>query len=161
MIMKRILSAAIALLFMGVTLCGAQEMTEQQVKDAVRQKNITVEITTIFPTGAPSVNSTDGYRFTIADGKIDGYLPYYGQSYTAPMPGSELGIRFDNCPIEISQDDKKAAKGEYMWHFTARTENDSVDVYLSIFTNGSASMSCNCTNRSAISYNGNLVTKEE
>ena len=155
--MKKIIFALAALLSISAAAIAADKDNAAAVK-AIKDRDLTITVNYIIPTGMPSINSTDGYSVTIKDGKINGYLPYFGTATTALVPGAdEMGIRFEDCPIEINENTKKANKGKYEWSFKAVSGNETVDVNITLFTNGSASMSMTMSSRSSISYDGTFA----
>ncbi|MCQ2185992.1 MAG: DUF4251 domain-containing protein [Bacteroidales bacterium] len=125
--------------------------------EAIRNRDVKISVNTIIPSGMPSQVVTDEYTITIKDGKVKADLPYMGTANTAIIPGvDETGMVFNDCPIEIEENDKKADKGEYLWRFKAMCGNETVDVNITLMTNGSATIICSPANRSVITYYGSF-----
>lgn len=162
--MKR-LFFVMAALVAGITCMAAalpaQGDDDKKVEKCILDKNVTIEIDTIMPSNGPARQTSDGYTITIADGKVNAELPYFGEAYTAIVPGvDEPGIRFDDCPVDITVDKKNAKKkGQYEWRFTAKSGTDDVQVYVTLWTSGEADVRCQPTSRSGISYRGTIITE--
>lgn len=155
--MKKFIYILSALLTISAAAFAADNDNAAAVK-AIKNRDLTITVNYILPTGMPAVNSTDGYSVTIKDGKINGYLPYFGTATSALVAGAdEMGIRFEDCPITIQENAKKANKGKYEWSFKARSGHETVDVYITLFTSGSASMTMNMNSRSSITYEGTFA----
>lgn len=151
---------AFAALLAGFASVAATGDDEKKIEKSILDKNVTIEINTIMPSNGPSKQTMDGYTITIADGKVNAELPYFGEAYTAIVPGvDEPGIRFDNCPVDITVDNKGAKKGLYEWRFSAKSGTEDVQVYVTLWTTGEADVRCQPSNRSAISYRGTIVNE--
>lgn len=100
--------------------------------------------------------SGEGYKLTIKDHDAKAYFPFYGRAYSAPYGGSG-GIEFDNSEIdyEIIYNENK---NKITIEFKARHESESLDVYISIFSNGNTDVRISSSNRDSMSYSG--TTKE-
>lgn len=138
-----------------------EEARKQANIKAIKNRDLTITIDYIIPTGMPSESTIDGYTLSIKDGKVKTHLPYRGTATSAIIYGvDEAGIVFDDCPIEIKEDTKKASKGEYTWSFSAKSGNENIDVTITLFDSGSASITCIPTNRSVITYSGTFGEQE-
>lgn len=155
------IAAATALMLCPAAALNARSRKEISplAEKAASQHELCIEIGTICPMGMPSFTTTDGYKFTVKDGKVNADLPFFGESYTAIIPGADNpGITFKDCGIDIREDYSKAKKkGKFLWQFSAYSGTDRVDVTVTFWDNGSADISCVSTNRSSISYMGELV----
>ncbi|MCK5816094.1 MAG: DUF4251 domain-containing protein [Flavobacteriaceae bacterium] len=96
------------------------------------------------------------YKLTIKDDHAKAYFPFYGRAYSVPHGGSG-GIEFDNSEIdyEIKHNDKK---NKITIEFKARHESESLDIYISIFSNGNSDVRILSSNRDSMTYRG--TTKE-
>ena len=148
----------------GVTSGGSQNVSEEDaalVAAARQNHELTIEVDRIIPVGMPSRTTFDGYKLSIKDGKVTADLPFFGTSHTAMIYGVDAtGIVFEDCPIEIIENNSKADRGRYIWDFTAKCNNERVEVQITFWDNGSAQISCVCTNRSNMSYSGRLIKKD-
>lgn len=154
----------LAALLAGMTCLAAtspaHEDENKAVEKAIVDKNVTIEINTIIPSIGPMKQTSDGYTLKVSEGKVDAYLPYFGESHSAIIPGlDEPGIKFDDIEVNISVNKKKAKKGEYGWKFTAKSGSEEVQVFMTLWTSGDVEIRCQPANRSSISYRGTIVTE--
>lgn len=129
-------------------------------KAAVSSKDIRIEVNNVVSQYSPSIQSNGDYYLQIKDGKASAYLPFFGTSTYAAYGSSEGGIRFDDCPVKITDMKGRKSKGETKWKFTAKTEREEVEVVISFFDNGSASINCDSSSRSPMNYHGSLEPLE-
>ena len=107
------IAAATALMLCPAAALNARSRKEISplAEKAASQHELCIEIGTICPMGMPSFTTTDGYKFTVKDGKVNADLPFFGESYTAIIPGADNpGITFKDCGIDIREDYSKAKK---------------------------------------------------
>lgn len=165
---KIILAALAAMMLSGCGILSSGLSTEpdpsaqELVAAALDEEMLKFEVDYIIPARGTSRHSTDGYSLTIKDGKVSSYLPFFGVSYQSTPYGNEpSGIKFDNCPVNIDKSLSRPEKGKYVWRFVALSGRERVDVTLTFFSNGSASLSCHPANRSKMDFNGDLVRVPE
>ena len=95
------LIVSVIALFGCAALLGARDGNKELpplVKQAVENQEMCIEIRTICPVGMPSFTTTDGYKFTVKDGKVNADLPFFGESHSAIIPGADNpGIIFKDC----------------------------------------------------------------
>lgn len=160
-----IAAIAAAALVSCSTMTPAERLQEDAenaawVSESIARQDITVEVTYIYPQSMPAKMSNDGYTVTVSDGKINGYLPFFGVSHVAVIAGvDETGIRFKDCPITIQEDKSKIAKGKVTWRFNAKSGNDIVNVTMNIWNNGAADITCICDRKSSMRYSGIVIEK--
>ena len=165
---KIIFAALAAMMLSGCGILSSGLATEpdpsaqELVAAALEKGELKFEVEYIIPSRGASRTSFDGYFLSIEDGKVNSNLPFFGVSHTAQIYGVDpSGIDFDDYPINIDTLRSRPEKGRYIWHFVAKSGRSDVDVTLTFFTNGSASLACNPTNRSAMNYRGRLVPLPE
>lgn len=147
------------------TMTPAERLQEEAenaawVSESITRQDVTIEVTHIYPQSMPAKISNDGYTVTVRDGKINGYLPFFGVSHVAVIPGvDETGIRFKDCPVSIYEDRSKIAKGKITWRFNAKSGNDIVNVTMNIWNNGSADITCICDRKTSMRYSGIMIEK--
>jgi hypothetical protein len=150
-----LMSAILAFSFMA----GAQEKDPAKVKIMVESKNFVFVADYVNPQSMRSRSlTTSDYDLTIKPGEVISYLPYFGRAYSAPMNG-EGGIKFTSKNFDYKLVKEKA----HSWDISIRPK-DASDVqvlYLTVFDNGTASLSVNSLNRQSISYRGYIVAGKE
>lgn len=148
-------SAVLAFSFMA----GAQEKNPAKVKALVESKNFVFVADYVNPQSMRSRSlTTSDYDLTIKPGEVISYLPYFGRAYSAPING-EGGIKFTSKDFDYKLVKVKA----HSWDISIKPKdaNDVQQLYLTVFDNGTASLSVNSTNRQTISYRGYIVAGKE
>lgn len=162
----------IAILFTGTVLFAQEtekkskkelkaEKQAQQiavVKALVESKTFVFKARTANPMKGRSVNLTSDYDMTIKGDSIYSYMPYFGQAYSAPYGSNESPMTFDK-PIEKYT--SEPAKQGYMVKVRVKNNNDLIDCTYHISETGSTTLSVSSTNRSAITYFGDIEKIEE
>lgn len=149
---KKIASSVLALF---VAILSFAKDGNSDVTKLIESGNYSIVVDKIFPSGAPMISSTDGYKLTLSDGKVNAQLPYFGEAHTSIVPGvDEPSISFEDCEVSL-----KAVKGsgDWNWKFSAKSGNENVDVVITIWKNGSAEIACTPANRTFISYRGEVT----
>lgn len=161
---------AVAALLLSLSSCGllsqidkeSQEEAAGFVAKALSEQELAIEVNRIMPMRGPSIPSYDGYMLKIKDGVVNAYLPFFGEAYTSVVYGADsTGIEFKDCPITVDDSQSKPSKGKYVWRFAARCGMEKVYVTVTFWEGGGADIACNPTNRSNISYSGNLIAYPE
>lgn len=165
--MKKFLPMLLAMSVFFVS-CAAIAAAEQEAEkegaefaqSAIDTGDISIEVQNIISQYGPAVHSNGEYWLTIKDGKVSSSLPFFGTSTYAAYGSSDGGIKFDNCPVQVSVLKSRLSKGEHKWAFIGKTEREEVEVVITFFDNGSASIHCNSRTRSPMNYNGHLKKVE-
>jgi len=100
--------------------------------------------------------------FKMKGDTISAYLPYFGERQFGGNYGSnEGGIRFDDKPIskEISYNSKKQ-RVEMRFKIRQERDNELYNILVFIFPNHSTSIYVNSSERTPISYDGEIKTLE-
>ncbi|MDR3693704.1 DUF4251 domain-containing protein [Mucilaginibacter sp.] len=107
---------------------------------------------------------TSIYDVKITKDSIIAYLPYYGQAYMAPDPGTtEGGIKFTSTNFSYKVNPGKKGGWEIIIKPKDHNITDWRDVQqmiLNISPDGYASLYVLSSNRDQISFQGNIVAKE-
>lgn len=149
-----------------VSLIGGQSLIAQdkksekfeQVKDLIEQGEYHIEVDRALPMGGRSVNLTSSYGFTIKGDSIYSHLPYYGRAYSLPYGGGS-GLSFDKPITDYQVDYNK--KDRATIQFSTRSDDDRYTFSVEVFSNGTASVFVQPTNRQSITYQGHLRLKEQ
>lgn len=145
--------AFLIIMFGGFPELRAQEKGAAEIQQMIDTKNFIFKAETANPQSGRTRQLTQEYDLTVSGDKIICFLPYYGRAYNAPV-SSEGGIKFTS--IDFSFEIKNVKKG---WEITMKP-NDVTDVhqmYLTVFTNGRATLEVTSNNRQNISFNGHVV----
>ncbi|MDF2192329.1 DUF4251 domain-containing protein [Paraflavitalea sp. CAU 1676] len=124
-----------------------------QVKAMVESQRYVFKPQSANPMRGRTVQLTSEYTVKVSKDTIISDLPYFGRSYTAPIDPSKGGIQFNSTKFDYKLEEVK--KG---WQVTIKPGDvsDVQQFFLTIFTNGSATLQVTSTNRTPISFNGSV-----
>lgn len=140
------------------------------VLECVKNKNIKIVISRIFPTESAALQNTpvkinrntlDGYYVQIKGDLFSCYLPYIGVSRSVSI-GEELSLQAKEQTVGIKSGfDKKT--GSYRYDFSYKNDNNSSiwECSIQLFLNGDAVVRMYNPSRDPISYRGNLQPSEK
>ena len=139
-----------------------------------------IELTDAFPTGNSSVNIKTKYgtrtlggeghislignrgEIVMLDSVAVGRLPFFGRGYTLPY-GGDGGIEFNRDKItgrSVKVVNKR--KKQYLeYKFSVPVRNDTFNIYMEIYANGTCTMNVTSNNRASISYSGTVTSIPE
>jgi hypothetical protein len=155
--------------FLSLTtvLCFAQEKTKKQLKaeqELVKQKEIETLIGSkefefvanrANPQGTRTIDMTTNTNFLrFKKDTIHSEMPFFGRAYSGVGYGSGGGgLDFKGLAKDYSI---KKGKKSYIIKTDVKDNTDSYGIILEIYFNGYAYLSINSSNRSPISYNGEI-----
>lgn len=144
----------------------AQEKDKKQIKEEqklAKQKQIELLVNSkefvfvtnrAMPQGVRNINLTSDYSVEFHPELIKCDLPYFGRAYSGAGYGTnDGGINFEAKPTEFSIEKKKK---NYVMKINVKGEHDSYSMMLTVFFEGSATLSINSNNRSSISFDGDI-----
>lgn len=132
-------------------------MSEQQKFDRISERIESGYFTfiprTARPTSGKSINLTSIYSLEVANDSIISFLPYFGRAYSPIIDPSEGGIKFTSTNFEYKKVEKKNS-----WYITIRPKDQrrSLDLYLNVYSNGTADLRVQEFNRQPISFYGEI-----
>jgi len=112
---------------------------------------------TASPQNGKLVNLSYGYDIVISKDSIKSYMPYYGRAYSGIEYGATTSpLEFLSTKFTYKTVTKKKGDG---WDITIEIidQPDSKKLMFSIYDNGSASLMVTTSNRSQISFSGDIV----
>ena len=161
----------VLLLSLVVTMSFAQEKTRKQLREASKiekQKQTEILVNSkefIFvarnasPQGFSSVDLTTNPNYIkFQPDFIKSEMPFFGTAYSGVAYHGDGGLNFEGKPLEYTF---KKEKKTYQIKAVVKGQYDVYTMYLSVFYDGSASLSINSNNRSTISYNGEIEPIEK
>ena len=89
---------------------------------------------------------------------IKSEMPFFGRGYSGIGYGGDSGLKFEGKPLEFTI---VKAKKTYELNARVKGESDVFRITLSILEEGSATLTINSNNRSAISYYGEISKKKK
>lgn len=103
----------------------------------------------------PSTFNAYGFGFEVKGDSLVSYLPFFGISYRAPLYGDNKGPLNFEAPI-VSYDVKAGTHpGEAVIELVTRKEpQNTITLYITAFTNGSATVTMLSTDTESLTYRG-------
>ncbi|WP_304197046.1 DUF4251 domain-containing protein [Flavobacterium alvei] len=143
----------------------AQEKTKKQIKEEqklekqkqiallIESKEFVFSATRMSPQGARIVNLTSDYTVEYHPDLIKSYLPFAGRGYSGIGYGGDDGMKFEGKPTVYTVEKTKKA---YVIKTDVKGKQDSFSMMLTVYFEGSATLSINSNHRSSISYDGDI-----
>lgn len=131
---------------------------EAKVKKEVEAGRFRMVMNQVHPMRGNMISLTSEYTLTLTKDSAISYLPYFGRAYSAPM-GSEGGIKFAE-PVQNKKVAFNAKKESYVYSFKVRAKDDTYQFFITIWLNGSATVSVTSNNRQPIDFTGDIVLPE-
>lgn len=133
---------------------------QKQTEILVNSKEFVFVARNASPQGFRNIDLTTNPNYIkFSPDFIKSEMPFFGRAYSGVAYGGG-GLNFEGKPQEYTFKKEKKA---YQIKAVVKGQNDVYTMYLSIFFDGSASLSINSNNRSGISYNGEIgpIEKKE
>jgi hypothetical protein len=146
------LKSLISILLIANLTHAQDKPTESDIKALVDSKNFLFEAQSASPMRGRTVHLSPGNTLKVSADTVVSDLPYYGRAHSAPMNPSDAGIKFTSSDFTYDVKDRKKSG----WDVTIKAKDGtrSHQIYLTISSNGSASIRLVSSDRDAISYNG-------
>lgn len=153
------------LLFLGSSVFS-QEKTKKQLKEErklekqkqtallVDSKDFVFIADKALPQGYKTIDLTTNPNYVkFQPDFIKSEMPFFGRAYSGSGYGGDGGLDFEGKPEEFSIEKRK---NSYNIKAVVKGRNDTYTLSLSVFFEGSASLTINSNKRSTISYNGEI-----
>jgi len=129
------------------------------IREMVTNQQYTFKAQTASPLAGRLRQLTTDYDLKVSKEQIVAYLPYFGRAYSAPLDPSKGGIQFTSKDFDYKLTERK--KGG--WNVSIKTKDlaEAQQMELTIFSDGTASLQANSTNRQSISFNGYITTDKK
>ena len=149
---------SILMLSFLITSCLSLKTAPETIKEInrkVESKDFTIAVNYANPLRMKPVYLTSEYDVRIKNDSAFAYLPYYGVAYTAPYNSTEGGIKFAEPMSEYKIIPHKKADG---WdiRFRVKSKLTVYDFSLTIFNNGSSSISVSSYEKDRINFIGEV-----
>jgi hypothetical protein len=148
----------LAALAAAIPACAQSTDKAAAIQRLVESKNYVFRAQTAMPQTGQVRNLTSIYDLKIRTDAIVSDLPYFGRAY-APVDPNEGGIQFTSKDFTYTSKPKK--KGG--WEITIKPNDIKADVkqmWLTITTDGYATLRVICNNRNPISFNGQVFSPD-
>jgi len=138
----------------------AQNKKDKQaaVTNMVATRNYVFKAQTALPSIGTSRQLSYDFDLRVSKDTVVSDLPYFGRAYSAPVNPNESPLHFTSTKFDYAVANKK--KGGWDITITPKDVQDPKQLTLTIFDNGSASLTVTSYNRQPISYNGYVTSKK-
>ena len=126
----------------------------EQTNTLLEEQTWYFDATQMLPSRGQS-RSIMNYSVVIKDGNIYSYLPYQGRAYSGGYGETDSPLHFEAPIEEYSVSEGK--KGGYIIRIKAKNKQETIEYTFNVASKGSVSLSAQSTNRTHISFNGNLM----
>jgi hypothetical protein len=128
------------------------------IKQMIEEKTYTFNAEFLSPMKGGRRYLDPGYTLKVRPDTVISDLPYFGRAYSAEYGASDGGLKATSTNFEYTMKERK--KGG--WDITIKTKDqkDQLQMMLTVFDNGTASLNVNSTNRQPISYDGYIEVKK-
>lgn len=168
--MKNIFNLLLIMLFLSFGSVVAQTKSKKEIKAEqkanktketealINSKNFDFEANFVNPQGARDINiQGERYDVKFTSDQIESYLPYFGRAFNVGY-GGDGGMKFKGAPQEYSVEKKKKF---YLVTCKVVGDKDTYNLSLSVYFEGSASLTINSNQRETISYSGSIEASKE
>ena len=145
----------LSILTFSISTINGQDLDKATVKNLVDSKSFIFKAQTVLPMGGASRQLTPDYDLKLFGDSMVAYLPYFGRAY-GPINPNEGGIKFTSTDFEYNAKPKK--KGGWEVSINPKDAKDVRQLFLSISSNGYASLQITSNNRQTISYHGYITS---
>jgi len=125
---------------------------DSTTQELINSKHYTFVAQYAQPLGGRQRALTTEYTLTVHNDSLISYLPYYGQSYTAPINPSDAGMEFTSINFDYTVTPTK--NGNYDITIKPKNEDKANQMILNVTSTGYASLQVTSSNRQAISFRG-------
>lgn len=127
------------------------------VKSSLNRKEFVFLAQSMYPMNGPMQRLNMNYVLTVSHDTLVCDLPYMGRAYQASF-SNDVGLKFDSRKFDYNVKEKKKGKTEVA--IQVRDNRNSIQLFLTAFEDGSASLRVNSSDRQSISYQGTITPKK-
>lgn len=133
-----------------------KEKIAAAVKDAVETGNIKIVIDKIITKSRSTIEANNEYEIIIKNDSLTCYLPYFGESYTAPLFPADVRVEFEEKKITFSKCSPR--QGIYLIKFNTKADIglETFSFTITIFESGFCIVNLTPSKRDYIIYHGTL-----
>jgi hypothetical protein len=152
----RLLLPFLILLFIGGAAQNGTDQKNQdkhaQLKGMIDSKYFQFHALSATSMKGKTVQLSSEYSLKLNKDSLKVDLPYYGRSYTADYPGTDVSVQFNSNQFTYSSDSTK--KGGWEITIIPKNEPKANKIYMSITSSGYCNLSISSNTRQSISFYG-------
>jgi hypothetical protein len=130
---------------------------QEDIKSLVESKNYVFKAQTALPARGRTRPLNTDFDLRVSGDTLISYLPYFGRAYSAPINPSQGPLNFTSTEFDYKVTDRR--KGGWDIVIMPKDVQDPRQMSLSVFDNGTASLTVTSNNRQPISFNGYITAK--
>ena len=142
----------------GTGLAQNKKDKKAAITNMVEAQNYVFKAQTALPSIGNTRQLTYDFDLQVSKDSVISDLPYFGRAYSAPINPAESPLHFTSTKFDYAVTTKK--KGGWNINITPKDVQDPRQLTLTIFDNGSASLTVTSYNRQPISFNGYVTSKK-
>jgi len=150
-----IISMLAVLLVVSCTSTKIATETELQNLAKVDNKDFSIQVNYANPLRMQQIALTSEYDLKIKNDSAFAFLPFYGVAHTAPLNPMEGGIKFSEPVKDYKSSPTRKNDGRQI-SFKVNTNEYHYQINMTVFQNGTASISINSTERDPIIFYGEM-----
>jgi hypothetical protein len=149
----------LSFLILMCTYSNAQTAADQkkqdknvQLKNMIDSKHFQFQALSATSMKGKTIQLSSEYYLKLNKDSLNVDLPYYGRSYTADYPGTDVSVRFKSNQFSYSSDSTK--KGGWEITIIPKNEPRANKIYISVTSSGYCTVNIGSNTRQSISYYG-------
>ena len=156
----------LAMMLMTIMGCATLQEREERkermrmaVAEAVETKQMHIDITSMNTMRYGSRTVTPDFFLELKGDTVISHLPYFGQLYQAPMMSPSQGLNFETIAksIRVAKTKKDVSRIE----IEMKTDEDTYSYVIELYDSGKAYIHVRSQHRDPISFDGDIVIKEQ
>lgn len=134
------------------------EKQKEAIKNMIDQKTFIFEAQTVTPMKGGIRYLDPGYTLKVKPDTLISELPYFGRAYQAEYGATDGGLKATSYQYDYAVKDRKNGG----WDIVIKTRDlkDQLQLTITAFDDGTASLNVNSSNRQPISFRGFFQTKK-
>lgn len=136
----------------------ASSFSKQAITEAINKNEWVFTANYVMPQTGRSRSTNGLYTVTYSNNKFVVSLPYFGRAYSAPIGSSQGPLDFTTSDFDVVKDQKK--EGQWDIVLKPKDNKEVQSMNFTLFENGSGDLNVTLTNRSPISFRGNIAPKK-
>ncbi len=149
-----------------ILACGSTKSTGsvknfEELRNLVNSGEFEIESEWVNPLGGNPIYVTPGSNFIrFKDEKVEIFLPYFGVRHAGGGYGGDGGINYEG-PAKELRINEEIGENRMKLYFRGKHEGEDLQFYITLYSNGNANISVNSSQRSSISYQGDITRLPE